>query len=64
MILAHDNLRVALVSGHLALKDVASSLSKSKIITKLEVFARSLSQDFGISRPRIAVLGLKSTQWR
>jgi 4-hydroxythreonine-4-phosphate dehydrogenase len=58
MILAHDNLRVALVSGHLALKDVAASLSKSKIITKLEVFARSLSQDFGISRPRIAVLGL------
>lgn len=58
MILAHDQLRVALASGHLALKDVASSLTKERILAKLDVFARSLHQDFGISRPRIAVLGL------
>jgi 4-hydroxythreonine-4-phosphate dehydrogenase len=58
MILAHENLRVALVSGHLALKDVASSISSDKIVTKIQVFNKSLNQDFGINRPRIAILGL------
>ena len=58
MILAHDQLRVALVSGHMALKDVSSSLSKDRIVTKAQVFARSLTQDFGINRPKIAILGL------
>ncbi|MCO4805990.1 MAG: 4-hydroxythreonine-4-phosphate dehydrogenase PdxA [Flavobacteriales bacterium] len=58
MILAHDQLRVALVSGHMALKDVSSSLSADRIVTKAQVFARSLTQDFGINRPKIAILGL------
>ncbi|GAB5539646.1 MAG: 4-hydroxythreonine-4-phosphate dehydrogenase PdxA [Salibacteraceae bacterium] len=58
MILAHDGLRVALVSGHLALRDVSSTISEELILKKLDVFSKSLTQDFGITRPRIAVLGL------
>ncbi|MEZ4721447.1 MAG: 4-hydroxythreonine-4-phosphate dehydrogenase PdxA [Flavobacteriales bacterium] len=58
MILFHDNLRVALVSGHIPLKEIASSLSRDKILNKLRAFSKSLMQDFGINRPRIAVLGL------
>ena len=58
MILAHDDLRVALVTGHLSLKDVAIHITRDTIVTKLQVFAKSLTQDFGINRPKIAVFSL------
>ena len=58
MILAHDDLRVALVTGHLSLKDVSNNITREAIINKLHVFTKSLTQDFGINRPKIAVLSL------
>lgn len=58
MILFHDNIRVALVSGHIPLKEIASSISQGKVLDKLRAFSKSLIQDFGVNRPRIAVLGL------
>jgi len=58
MILAHDGLRVALVTGHQALSEVAGSLKKENILQKLRVFSKSLTQDFGLHRPQIALLGL------
>jgi len=58
MILAHDDLRVALVTGHIALNEVSSKLTSDLILSKIRVLNKSLKQDFGIHRPRIAVLGL------
>lgn len=58
MILAKNNLRVALVTGHIPLVDVASVASKEKIKQTIDIFNRSLIRDFGIDKPRIAVLGL------
>ncbi|UTW63828.1 4-hydroxythreonine-4-phosphate dehydrogenase PdxA [bacterium SCSIO 12741] len=58
MILAHDNLRMGTVTGHVALKDVAGLITKELIVKKLEIFNKSLIQDFGLTRPNIAVLGL------
>ena len=58
MILCDGGLRVGLVTGHLPLKDVSAALSKDGIIAKLEVFDKTLRQDFGIEKPKIAVLGL------
>ena len=58
MILANDKLRVAVVTGHVPISKVAGLLITEKIITKIEQFNRSLQQDFGITKPRIAVLGL------
>lgn len=58
MILMKDELRVALVTGHIALSDVVSHVTKEAIIEKLLVFNKSLKQDFGIIKPRIAVLSL------
>lgn len=58
MILANDKLRVAVVTGHVPISKVAGLLTTEKIITKIEQFNRSLQQDFGITKPRIAVLGL------
>ncbi len=58
MILLKDDLRVALVTGHIPLTQVSEKISQSAILSKLSIFNRSLKQDFGINRPRIAVLSL------
>lgn len=58
MVLTADSLRVALVTGHLPLKDVSLKLSQSLIAEKIVLLNKSLIQDFGIIKPKIAVLGL------
>lgn len=58
MILMKDDFRVALVTGHLPVKDIASTLTKELIMEKMEIFNRSLKQDFNIGCPRIAVFSL------
>ena len=58
MILMNHVLRVALVTTHVPVKDIAANLSKEKIQKKIEIFNKSLKQDFTLSIPRIAVLAL------
>jgi 4-hydroxythreonine-4-phosphate dehydrogenase len=58
MLLVSENLRVGTVTGHVPLQQVAASLSVDKVLSKLRVMSHSLLQDFGIRKPRIAVLGL------
>ncbi|MDL2255785.1 4-hydroxythreonine-4-phosphate dehydrogenase PdxA [Parabacteroides sp. OttesenSCG-928-G06] len=58
MILMTQNIRVALVTGHIPLAQVAPTLKQEDIITKLILFNQSLKRDFGIIKPRIAVLSL------
>lgn len=58
MFMVAEDLRVGLVTNHSAIKDVASKISKEKIVRKLQLMNASLIQDFGIDKPRIAVLGL------
>ena len=58
MILASDNLRIALATGHLPIAKVASALTQELIEEKLTIFNDALKSDFGIGAPRIAVLAL------
>ena len=58
MILMKEDFRVALVTGHIPVREIASSITKELIQEKLAIFNRSLKQDFGIGAPRIAVLAL------
>ena len=58
MFLVSDTLRVGIVTGHLPLKDVSAAITKEKIHEKLKLMEESLVKDFGINRPKIAVLGL------
>ena len=58
MFLVSENLKVAVVAGHVPIKDVSAHLSTDKIIAKLKTMALSLKRDFGVRKPRIAVLGL------
>ncbi len=58
MILMNDNLRVALVTTHLPVKDIAQAITKEKIVEKATIFHQALKRDLRISSPRIAVLSL------
>lgn len=58
MILLKDDFRVALVTGHIPVKDIAPSLTKDLIMEKISIFHQALKQDFGIDSPRIAVFAL------
>ncbi|PCJ80797.1 MAG: 4-hydroxythreonine-4-phosphate dehydrogenase PdxA [Bacteroidetes bacterium] len=58
MFLVADSLRIGIVTGHIALKDVATSLTGAAIKSKLAIMNESLLRDFGCASPRIAVLGL------
>jgi 4-hydroxythreonine-4-phosphate dehydrogenase len=58
MMMVGPNLRVALVSTHIPLKDVSTSLNKETIFQKIKTFEKSLKADFGIVRPKIAVFGV------
>ena len=58
MILTSDNLRVGLITGHIPLGEVADKISPELIKKKVDIMYTSLIQDFNISKPKIAVLGL------
>ena len=58
MILLKDDFRVALVTGHLPIREVADAVTKELIMEKISIFHRSLKEDFGIDAPRIAVFSL------
>lgn len=58
MFMVSDTLRVGVVTGHVSLREVAEQITKEKIVIKLQAMLKSLRGDFGIRKPRIAVLGL------
>jgi 4-hydroxythreonine-4-phosphate dehydrogenase len=58
MLMTAENMKVALLTEHLAIGDVAKNITKEQIIKKINLLKASLKKDFGIDRPRIAVLGL------
>ena len=58
MILYTHNLKLALVTEHVPLKDVAKYITRDTILSKLNLLHQSLKKDFGIDKPKIAVLGL------
>ena len=58
MILMTDSLRLGLVTGHIPVSKVSETITKELIHQKVDIMNRTLVQDFGIPKPKIAVLGL------
>ncbi len=58
MFMVSDTIKVGLVTEHIPLSAVSTQLSREKLNAKLMLMENSLRKDFGISKPRIAVLGL------
>ncbi len=58
MFMVHENLRVALVTDHIPIQKVAQALSEDLLRQKIDSLLKSLKEDFGINKPKIALLGL------
>jgi 4-hydroxythreonine-4-phosphate dehydrogenase len=58
MLMVANELRVAVVTGHVPLKMVPELITKENIESKLRLFLKTLKHDFAIRKPKIAVLGL------
>lgn len=58
MILMTDEIKIGLITGHIPINKVAETITPELIHKKVNLMYNSLLQDFGISKPKIAVLGL------
>ena len=58
MLMVSKKLKVGLLTEHLALKDVVHNITVEKTIKKLKLLCQVLNKDFGIIKPKIAVLSI------
>ncbi len=58
MMMVSDKIRIGFVTGHCPISEIAASVTAENVLRKLIILNNSLIRDFGISRPKIAVLGL------
>lgn len=58
LIMFTDDIRIALATNHLPIKDVAANITSEKLVEKCRLLHTSLKRDFRINNPRIAVLAL------
>lgn len=58
MLMTSSNLKVGLVTGHIPISAVSNAITKEAIISKATLLHRTLKKDFGITKPKIAILGL------
>lgn len=58
MLMTAPNMRVGLVTEHVPVAELGKHITKDAIMSKLKIIQNSLQKDFGIDKPRIAVLGM------
>ena len=58
MFMVTDTLKVGLLTDHVAVKDAPTAINPILIRTKVRIIEKSLKMDFGIQRPKIALLGI------
>jgi 4-hydroxythreonine-4-phosphate dehydrogenase len=58
MLMSAENMRVGLVTEHVPVSEIASNITRERVLSKLNILKDSLQKDFGIDKPKIAVLGL------
>lgn len=58
MFLCNEHLRIGVATGHIPITAIKEKLTKDVIERKTKMMLQSLKKDFGISKPKVAVLGL------
>ncbi|TVQ90826.1 MAG: 4-hydroxythreonine-4-phosphate dehydrogenase PdxA [Bacteroidetes bacterium] len=58
MLMVSQSMRIGMITGHVPLRDVPSLISEELLLQKIRIMNNTLVRDFGIRKPRIAVLGL------
>ena len=58
MLMVNNKLKVGIVTNHISVNEVSTSLTTSQIFNKIELMHHSLVKDFNVKNPKIALLGL------
>ncbi len=58
MLLVSPLMKVGVVAGHIPMRDLPDFITKNRVLKKIRVLNESLKKDFGVRKPKIAVLGL------
>ena len=58
MFMVTDTLKVGLLTDHVPVKDISSNISAELIESKIDTIYNTLIKDFGIRKPKIAILGI------
>ncbi|MCG8697684.1 MAG: 4-hydroxythreonine-4-phosphate dehydrogenase PdxA, partial [Bacteroidales bacterium] len=58
MLMINDLFRIGVVTSHVQLSKVHEYITTDNVLNKIRLLNKSLQNDFGIRKPRIAVLGL------
>lgn len=58
MFMVAETLRVGLLTDHIPIKDVAKAITPQLVRNKVAIIEKSLKMDFGIRKPKIALLGI------
>lgn len=58
MFMITDNLKIGLLTDHVALKDIATVITPELIEKKINIISNTLKQDFRVQKPKIAILGI------
>ena len=58
MLMISESLKIGLLTDHVAVKDISTSITREVIEKKINTIHKTLIQDFGVAKPKIAVLGI------
>ncbi len=58
MFMVTEDLKIGLLTDHVAVKDAPGAINPILIRTKVRTIEKSLQMDFGIRRPKVALLGI------
>lgn len=58
MFMVSNDLRIGLLTDHVPLKDASHTITEALVKEKLTTVIKSLKQDFGIRKPKVAVLAI------
>jgi len=58
MFMVTDDLKIGLLTDHVAVKDAPAAINAILIRTKVRTIEKSLTMDFGVGRPKVALLGI------
>ena len=58
MLMVSENVRIGVATAHVPVKEICSTLNKEVVKKKLDILLNTLKKDFGINKPKVALLGL------
>jgi 4-hydroxythreonine-4-phosphate dehydrogenase len=58
MFMVSDSLRIGLLTDHVAVSEVSNHITPESIKSKIKTILKSLEKDFGIRKPKVALLGI------